>query len=112
MKNSILYIVGAVALLGGGAFLFLKNKKLKDTLKLADINQEKALELEKVDDKQAPNEQALKLKDEISVLMQRKNAQRLPVFKNVMQARIDKNLVDLLALGYVIDSKNELIKIK
>jgi LPXTG-motif cell wall-anchored protein len=35
MKNSILYIVGAVALLGGGAFLFLKNKKNKDKEKLA-----------------------------------------------------------------------------
>ena len=37
MKNSILYIVGAVALLGGGAFLFLKNKKSKDASKLADL---------------------------------------------------------------------------
>lgn len=37
MKNSVLYIVGALALLGGGAFLFLKNKKSKDALKLADF---------------------------------------------------------------------------
>lgn len=37
MKNSILYIVGAIALLGGGAFLFLKNKKAKDLLKLKDL---------------------------------------------------------------------------
>ena len=37
MKNSILYIVGAVALLGGGAFLFLKNKKSKDASKLLDL---------------------------------------------------------------------------
>jgi LPXTG-motif cell wall-anchored protein len=37
MKNSILYIVGAVALLGGGAFLFLKNKKSKDASKLAEL---------------------------------------------------------------------------
>ena len=37
MKNSVLYIVGAVALLGGGAFLFLRNKKLKDASKLAEI---------------------------------------------------------------------------
>jgi|688.fasta_scaffold675879_1 LPXTG-motif cell wall-anchored protein len=35
MKNSILYIVGALALLGGGAILFLKNKKNKDKDKLA-----------------------------------------------------------------------------
>jgi LPXTG-motif cell wall-anchored protein len=37
MKNSILYIVGAVALLGGGVFLFLRNKKSKDVSKLADL---------------------------------------------------------------------------
>jgi len=37
MKNSILYIVGAVALLGGGTFLFLKNKKAKDASKLLDL---------------------------------------------------------------------------
>lgn len=36
MKNSILYVVGAVVLLGGGAFLFLKNKNKKDLLKLKD----------------------------------------------------------------------------
>ena len=39
MKNTILYTVGAVALLGGGAYLFLKNKKTKDTSKLADLEQ-------------------------------------------------------------------------
>lgn len=37
MKNSILYIVGAVALLGGGAYLFFKNKKTKDASKLLDL---------------------------------------------------------------------------
>lgn len=36
MRNSILYVVGAVVLLGGGAFLFLKNKNKKDLLKLKD----------------------------------------------------------------------------
>ena len=44
MKNSILYIVGAVALLGGGAFLFLKNKKAKDASKLADLEKLKVVE--------------------------------------------------------------------
>jgi len=42
MKNSILYIVGAVVLLGGGAFLFLRNKKSKDISKLKDIALETA----------------------------------------------------------------------
>jgi LPXTG-motif cell wall-anchored protein len=39
MNKSVLYIVGAVALLGGGAFLFLRNKKKKDAIKLAEIEQ-------------------------------------------------------------------------
>lgn len=42
MNKSILYIVGAVALIGGGAFLFLKNKRSKDTSKLKDIALETA----------------------------------------------------------------------
>lgn len=38
MKKSVLYIVGAVALLGGGAFLFLRNKKSKDKNKLQELD--------------------------------------------------------------------------
>jgi LPXTG-motif cell wall-anchored protein len=41
MKNNTLYIVGAVVLLGGGAFLFLKNKNNKDKDKLALAESEK-----------------------------------------------------------------------
>ena len=37
MNKNIIYIVGAVALLGGGVFLFLRNKRAKDGLKLADL---------------------------------------------------------------------------
>ena len=37
MNKSVIYIVGATVLLGGGAFLFLKNKKKKDLLKLAEM---------------------------------------------------------------------------
>jgi len=37
MNKNIIYIVGAVALLGGGAYLFLRNKRAKDLLKLKDI---------------------------------------------------------------------------
>jgi hypothetical protein len=36
MKNSVIYIVGATVL-GGGAYLFLKNKKAKDLAKLDEI---------------------------------------------------------------------------
>jgi hypothetical protein len=43
MKNKILYIVGAVALLGGGVFLFLKNKKSKEASILGDV--QKATEI-------------------------------------------------------------------
>ncbi len=37
MNKSAIYIVGAVALLGGGAYLFLKNKKEKDAKILAEL---------------------------------------------------------------------------
>jgi hypothetical protein len=37
MKNSGIYIVGAVVLLGGGAYLFLKNKQSKDALKVSEL---------------------------------------------------------------------------
>lgn len=40
MNKSVLYIVGAVALLGGGAFLFLRNKKTQDLKKLALVDSE------------------------------------------------------------------------
>ena len=37
MNKSAIYIVGAIALLGGGAYLFLKNKKAKDLAKLDEL---------------------------------------------------------------------------
>ena len=37
MNKSVIYIVGATVLVGGGAYLFLKNKKKKDLSALADI---------------------------------------------------------------------------
>ena len=37
MNKSAIYIVGAIALLGGGAYLFLKNKRAKDLAKLDEI---------------------------------------------------------------------------
>jgi len=37
MNKSVIYIVGATVLLGGGAYLFLKNKKKKDLSKLAEL---------------------------------------------------------------------------
>ena len=36
MNKNLIYIVGATVLVGGGAYLFLKNKKEKDLLKLAE----------------------------------------------------------------------------
>jgi len=46
MNKSVIYIVGATVLVGGGAFLFLKNKKKKDLLKLAEA--EKLAEIGKL----------------------------------------------------------------
>lgn len=45
MNKSVIYIVGATVLVGGGAYLFLKNKKKKDLLKLAEV--EKIAEIDK-----------------------------------------------------------------
>jgi hypothetical protein len=46
MNKSLIYIVGATVLVGGGAYLFLKNKKEKDLLKLAEA--EKLTEIDKL----------------------------------------------------------------
>ena len=46
MNKSVIYIVGATVLVGGGAYLFLKNKKKKDLLKLAEV--EKLAEIDKL----------------------------------------------------------------
>lgn len=37
MNKSVIYIVGATVLVGGGAYLFLKNKKKKDAITLAGL---------------------------------------------------------------------------
>jgi hypothetical protein len=37
MNKSVIYIVSATVLVGGGAYLFLKNKKAKDLSKLAEV---------------------------------------------------------------------------
>lgn len=36
--TNVILVVGATVLVGGGAYLFLKNKKKKDLLKLADLD--------------------------------------------------------------------------
>ena len=37
MNKSVIYIVGATVLIGGGAYLFFKNKKAKDLAKLDEL---------------------------------------------------------------------------
>lgn len=88
MKNSILYIVGAVALLGGGAFLFLKNKKTKDDSKLADLEkltvveqvkaQEEVKKVEDVKNLVEANELAKQIDDINKKIDALNNAKNLP----------------------------------
>ena len=139
MKNSILYIVGAVALLGGGAFLFLKNKKTKDNLALAKLQELadlKAQDQTTLGDgvgstvtqtidpvlgtpikpvvKTLSNEDMLaiqKLRDVILADMHRKGTYKKQSSRNAVQADINKNIDKLKEFGYALDTQNNLIKI-
>lgn len=119
MRNSILYIVGAVVLLGGGAFLFLKNKKNKDVIKLAEIEMEK--EVAKVEAPVLPTEKAIsaddllavaKLKDAIISQIRLRNSYSKASSRANVQAQIDEKLETLKSYGFGMDTNNELIKIK
>jgi LPXTG-motif cell wall-anchored protein len=139
MKNSILYIVGAVALLGGGAFLFLKNKKTKDNLALAKLKALGDLNLQdqttladgvgstvvqtkdsvlgtpiKPLVKTLTNDDLLaiqKLRDVILADMNRKGTYKKQSSRNNVQADINKNIDKLKEFGYALDTQNNLIKI-
>ena len=123
MKNSILYIVGAVALLGGGAFLFLKNKKAKDASKLLDL--QKATEVAQVkaeaEAEAKPTEKPIsaddllvvsKLKDAIISDIRTRNSYKKASSRANVQAEIDKKIETLKGYGFGMDTNNQLIKIK
>lgn len=133
MRNSILYIVGAVVLLGGGAFLFLKSKKTKDTAKLEELAelakatvggdttggattgattpQAPATPTEKpisADDLLA----VAKLKDAIISDIRTRNSYKKASSRANVQAQIDEKLEALKGYGFGMDTNNQLIKIK
>jgi len=115
MKKNILYIVGAVALLGGGAFLFLKFKKKKDQTKLADLNTKKAIEVAKFKEQEDIEIakkllSANKLKEEILANITRKGTYKRSATRNAVQQDIDKQLIALKELGFTLKN-NELVKI-
>jgi LPXTG-motif cell wall-anchored protein len=123
MKNSILYIVGAVVLLGGGAFLFLKSKKTKDKEKLAVLEVEKEKEVAKVQAQAVatPTEKPIsaddllavaKLKDAIISDIQKRNSFSKASSRANVQSEIDKKLETLKGFGFGMDTNNQLIKIK
>ena len=125
MKNSILYIVGAVALLGGGAFLFLKNKKAKDASKLADLEKLKVVEQAQVQAQvqaqATPTEKPIsaddllavsKLKDAIISDIKKRNSYSKASSRANVQSEIDKKLETLKGYGFGMDTNNQLIKIK
>jgi LPXTG-motif cell wall-anchored protein len=123
MRNSILYIVGALALLGGGAFLFLKNKKNKDKDKLALAEMQKATEVAQVkaETEAKPTEKAIsaddllavaKLKDAIISDIQKRNSYSKASSRANVQAQIEEKLQTLKGYGFGMDTNNQLIKIK
>jgi len=121
MKNSVLYIIGAVALLGGGALvLFLKNKSKKDELFLADL---KKKELENKEPKSTPQASQdvisandllaiTKLKDEILANIRRKGTYRKQGSRDAVQRDIDQQLIELKKYGFAIGINNQLVNIK
>jgi LPXTG-motif cell wall-anchored protein len=123
MNKSVLYIVGAVALLGGGAFLFLRNKKAKDKLKLADLQSlttgvatTGASSTPKTEpvvktftDKELKEIQVLR--DVILFDMQRKGTYRTSGSRDAVQSDINQNLEKLKVLGYTLDLNNNLVKV-
>jgi hypothetical protein len=124
MGKSVLYIVGAVVLLGGGAFLFLKSKNKKEELLLKDLEQKKALEVQKVAQEQAiPEAQKdtlsaddllaiTKLSQEIVSLIKLKNGYRKDSSKANVQVVIDEKILALRNYGFVLGMNNELISLK
>ena len=124
MGKSVLYIVGAVVLLGGGAFLFLRNKKSKDELLLADLSQKKTLEVQKVAQEQAIPEAKkellsaddllviTKLAEEIISLTKLRNGYRKSSSKANVQVVIDEKIALLRNYGFVLGMNNELVSLK
>lgn len=121
MKKSILYIVGAVVLLGGGAYFFLKNKKTKDASKLADL-QNATVGVATISTTKTPEVPAEKplTSDEKLVLLDLKNqithdlavaTQGFPSLRFVFKKKADDNIEKLKTLGYKLDINNNLVKI-
>jgi LPXTG-motif cell wall-anchored protein len=133
MRNSILYIVGAVVLLGGGAFLFLKSKKTKDTAKLEGLAELAKETVGGVTGEattgattgattpNAPTEKPIsaddllavaKLKDAIISDIRTRNSYKKASSRANVQAQIDEKLETLKGYGFGMDTNNQLIKIK
>jgi hypothetical protein len=139
MKNSVLYIVGGVVLVGGVAFLYVsnKNKAKKDsTTPPADSTTPTTNSTTPPADgvgstvtttidpvlgtpikpvvKTLSNEDMLaiqKLRDVILADMGRKGKYKKQSSRNAVQADINKNIDKLKEFGYALDSQNQLIKI-
>ncbi len=132
MRNSILYIVGAVVLLGGGAFLFLKSKKTKDTAKLEELAELAKETIGGVTGGATtgtgtptapvtPTEKPIsaddllavaKLKDAIISDIRTRNSYSKASSRANVQAQIDEKLETLKGYGFGMDTNNQLIKIK
>lgn len=139
MKNNILYIIGAVVLVGGGAFLFLKIKKNKDKKKLADLESDSIATTNNSNNTPQTNSSnttssssptstpvqqleksinaddlllVARLKDEIISDISKRNRFKKARSRANVQAEIDLKLETLKNLGFGMDTNNQLIKIR
>ena len=119
MNKSVIYIVGATVLLGGGAFLFLKNKKKKDLLKLAEA--EKIAEIDKQlggtkSGGTTTSDANLNLANATILATERKTIIAQPISRtslNIQRRKLKLEELDkkLATLGYKVDAIGQLVKI-
>jgi len=113
MNRNVIYIVGATVLLGGGAFLFLKNKKKKDLLKLAEA--EKLAEIDKLNEK-TTSDANINLANATILATERKTIIAQPISRtslNIQRRKLKLEELDkkLATLGYKVDAIGQLVKI-
>lgn len=139
MTKNILYLVGLITVLGGGAFLFLRNKKAKDTMLLADLSKEGLLD--NVADNSASQDSAsqdntsqgntsdtnvkvpevlsandllatVALKEAIISEIRKRNSYKKASSKENVQTVINQKMAELNKFGFSLDTNNQLIKIR
>lgn len=124
MKNTVLYIIGGVVLIGGGAFLYMKYKKSPTTSTTPPTEGVGSTVTQTTDPvlgtpvkptvKTLTDEDMLaiqKLRDIIIADANRINKYKKQSSRNAVKEDIKKNIEKLKTYGYALDNQRELIKI-